>query len=229
MERVLNLKMMQSWRRLKLSAVVAIGLNIIGIIINYLMNGNFGEWSIVSDLVENLLSLCWMIFIFFVFGTCLSDGLVDFDAALRFGINRFQYFVTNLCIYVIFAMIDLVVQVFFKQGGFNGSSFFSTNLIGGGVTLQNFIICFAPLFIFILFGHLYYRFGNKILIATFSIPFIGGLVMALVDNLEITAISATKIMNLFNWISNHLLLCTSLLTIVFIATYYYMVMKTEAN
>lgn len=225
MQRVLTLRFEQLKGIFLNSLLITLGFTVVGIIINFLVNGQLNELLSTDKLIENIGNFVWMTFTFFMLITCISDGTSNFDSALRFGVSRRQYFMTNMLIMVIFTLMEVLYQVIF-EGGYSGSFFFSTNMLTGGVTFQNVLISFLSTILLAIFGYLYYRYGAKIYIIAFLLPFVLGITAGVLPGVMDSHLMV-RLINALNIVVKYINWILSAISLLFVGAYYHLIMKTE--
>ncbi len=119
--------------------------------------------------------------VLFIFVTA-SDGLLNFDSSLRFGISRNSYVKLNL---IIFAFLTIVYKFFdsFETVLLSGTYGQYFNEALSNLTINSLLLTFMIGMCYAISSYLYYRFGWKaavvILVGFLVAPMISGVAAAL--------------------------------------------------
>lgn len=105
----------------------------------------------------------WTVIVFF------TDGMSDFDSALRFGNKRKNYFIANFFIYAIITAVSNVFTFFVDNNRFPSWQDF----------LSGFGTSFAGCFVIAIFGFAIYKWGWKLIFILLAINFLGGIAVAM--------------------------------------------------
>lgn len=105
----------------------------------------------------------WTFIVFF------TDGMSDFDLALRFGNKRKNYFIANFFIYAMITAVSNVFTFFVDNNRFPSWQDF----------LSGFGTSFAGCFVIAIFGFAIYKWGWKVLFILLAFNFLGGIAVAM--------------------------------------------------
>ncbi len=105
----------------------------------------------------------WTFIVFF------TDGMSDFDSALRFGNKRKNYFIANFFIYAIITALSNFFSFFADNNRFPSWQDF----------LSGFWSSFVGCFIIAIFGFAIYKWGWKLIFILLAINFLGGIAVAM--------------------------------------------------
>ncbi|WP_341932109.1 hypothetical protein [Streptococcus pluranimalium] len=105
----------------------------------------------------------WTVIVFF------TDGMSDFDSALRFGNKRKNYFIANFFIYAIITAVSNFFTFFADNNRFPSWQDF----------LSGFGTSFAGCFVIAIFGFAIYKWGWKLIFILLAINFLGGIAVAM--------------------------------------------------
>ena len=96
----------------------------------------------------------------------LSEGLGDFDAAMRFGFSRKQYLLTNLSSYSVLVLISLFLSPLkVKETATQFSSFADFLKMGfQAIKVTKFVDQILIILLLVLISYMMYRFGSKVVL-----------------------------------------------------------------
>lgn len=172
MKRTLKLRGMQLLDHLKIAALIMLVFALIAasFIVLAILFGDNSTFDIqraswingTLQFISSIFSI-WTIIVFF------TDGMSDFDSALRFGNKRKNYFIANFFIYAIITAVS------------NFFSFFAENeyLPSWQDFLSGFGTSFTGCFVIAIFGFAIYKWGWKLIFILLAINFLGGIAVAM--------------------------------------------------
>ena len=232
MKRTLTLRKIQLLESLKYSVYIVLGLLLLAILImvaSYLTGGgmNFNHSS--SPLFLDILGTLALLFSCLTFIIPISDGTSHFDAALRFGLNRKYYFITNVFVYLILAGLSLFFTPILKMDlEWTGSALSYIESTFNQLNWTHYFMTLDKILLYALVSYAFYKFGWKILIPIIAIPFISGLLADAVSSSNILN-NMDWIMKMIDFISNHLTEMLGLVSVFLFSIYYLFINRFDAQ
>lgn len=172
MKRTLKLRGMQLLDHLKIAALIML-VFVLFVASMAALAFFFGDNSYITieraswvtgslQSISGIVSI-WTVIVFF------TDGMSDFDSALRFGNKRKNYFIANFFIYAIITAVSNFFTFFADNNRFPSWQDF----------LSGFGTSFAGCFVIAIFGFAIYKWGWKLIFILLAINFLGGIAVAM--------------------------------------------------
>ncbi|MFU2164384.1 hypothetical protein ACMZ6Z_06280 [Streptococcus pluranimalium] len=225
MKRLITLRSLQLLEHLKQASLVmavmlAIGGFLGAIVYFWGYTQEFVQLGYLSTphVLKGLGQLISVILTLWVVISCFSDGLSDFDAALRFGVNRRDYAIANFGIYTVMSVLQTLIMFFSEEQVFLSIQDLSLNFWG------NLSGCFLTA----LFAFAIYKRGWEVLFLLLIIPIVSGIGFVLLDAIPTSVIvGITKMfLNMPPYAHQALVVAQ---TILMITCYYWVVAKVEVK
>ena len=197
-------------------------------LVAYLLDPSILEGMTSQPFWLNALSVIIAPFTFLSIMYALFDGLMFFDTAIRFGVSRTSYFITQLVVYIILSLLlsfaTGVTEVMWAGSVGNyftaiGENYLSLGHIAGEFT-DSLALAIMMLGI--------YRFKGKAFIPVVAVF---GLALMVVSFAGATGNSAfiQVFVNAFVWFTNNQTIALGLIGALLIGVYYLFITKTEVQ
>lgn len=176
-----------------------------------------------------LLTLIFIPFTFLSFLYALFDGLMFFDTALRFGISRQSYFITQLIIYIGLTLMLVVGNGLSEIPWTGTASTYFSQLSGSYLSIGNLASEFIHMLVLGILALAVYRYKVKALIPLVFIGPILGVVLGISFNISENTFLVDKIIDMVEFIVNHPELSTAVFIVVLIGIYYLFITRIEVQ
>lgn len=225
MKRLITLRSLQLLEHLKQASLVmavmlAIGGFLGAIVYFWGYTQEFVQLGYLSipHVLKGLGQLISVILTLWVVISCFSDGMSDFDAALRFGVNRRDYVIANFGIYTVMSVLQTLIMFFSEEQIFLSIQDLSLNFLGN----------LSGCFLVALFAFAIYKCGWEVLFLLLIIPIVLGIGFALIDFIPtIIIVHITRILVTIAAFAHQVLAVIQ--TILMITCYYWVVAKVEVK
>ncbi len=181
MGRTNTLRLIQLKETAKWAFFGTVGIVLVGLILIMMVNRT-GEILSIQNLIFGVMSILSTFIYLLTFIIPITDGTSDFDTALRFGVSRNGYFLFNIFLYTIVAVLH---TYFSNINGNNGqmnvenSTLTMTSNALTQMTWQGILINLITMLGIALLSYAFYRFGWKVLLCLFAINVLFGLLIGL--------------------------------------------------
>ena len=228
MNRTLKLQLSNLKQSLFIAAIISYGVNGLFLLFLYLVDSNIFADALSKPLWLNVFVGVVAPLSFLGVLYALWDGLMYLDTAIRFGISRRSYFVSQIIIYAFLAVLLALASGATEVEWTGVTSAYWAALGENYLSLGNIVGEFLQMLLIASGLIAFYRYKAKAFIPGAVLVGLFVIIASFAWNAESPA-SFMIILNTINFINQNLTLFTGIITVVVIGVYYLFVTTTEVQ